>query len=61
MDAQKAEAVVIDVKLAFGPMVAFMIKSSLASIPAILLLFVVGGAAVGLVNGLLGTHWLVSN
>ena len=54
MDAQKAEVVVVDVKMPFLSMVAFMVKWAIAAIPAILILLVLGVMVSGLVVGMFG-------
>lgn len=43
MDAK--EVVVTDVRMAFGSMVLFMVKWTLAAIPALIILFVIGAFA----------------
>jgi hypothetical protein len=45
--------VVVDVHMRFGSMVMFMIKWSVASIPAFLILFVMGWIATRIFGGLL--------
>ena len=52
MDTQNAEVVVVDVKMPFWSMVTFMVKWTIASIPAILILVVLGVVIVGLVGGM---------
>jgi hypothetical protein len=52
MDAQKAEVVVVDVKMPFWSMVTFMVKWAIAAIPAILILVVLGAMLAGLVVGM---------
>jgi hypothetical protein len=47
------EARIVDVHMPFGSMVAFMVKWSIAAIPAILILALVGAAVAGLVAGML--------
>lgn len=46
--------VVLDVSMSFGSMVVFMIKWSLAAIPALLILMMIGFFAVALFGGILG-------
>lgn len=46
--------VVLDVNMSFGSMVVFMIKWSLAAIPALLILMMIGFFAVALFGGILG-------
>lgn len=43
--------VVLDVNMSFNSMVWFMIKWALASIPALIILFLIGFALVALVGG----------
>ena len=51
--------VVTDIRMPFGSMVGFMIKWVLASIPAVLILWIIMGAIIGLLSlifgGLLGS------
>ncbi len=44
--------VVIDIKMSFWSMVVFMVKWAIASIPAMIILFVLGSIAWGIVLGL---------
>ena len=57
MNAQNSEVVVIDVRMPFWSMVIFMVKWSIAAIPAILILVVllaiIGGIFGGMFGGLL--------
>ena len=46
------EVIVTDVKMPFGSMVVFMVKWSLAAIPAIIILAIVWAIAVGVLGGL---------
>jgi hypothetical protein len=45
---ERQEVVVVDIKMPFTSMVGFMVKWAIASIPALIILFVLGliGAAV---------------
>jgi hypothetical protein len=52
MEAQNAEVVVIDIKMPFWSMVAFMVKWVIASIPAILILVVLGVMLSGFLGGI---------
>ena len=55
---EKQEVVVTDIQMPFGSMIVFMLKWSLASIPAFLILAILfGGAfmALGLFGGALST------
>jgi hypothetical protein len=56
------EVVVTNIKMPFGSMVLFMVKLAIATIPAIIILSVVGSITFGLINVLLGgthvrMHW----
>ena len=57
MNAQNSEVVAIDVRMPFWSMVIFMVKWSIAAIPAILILVVllaiIGGIFGGMFGGLL--------
>jgi hypothetical protein len=48
------EVVVTDVKMPFGSMVVFMIKWSLAAIPAIIILAIIWAIAIGVFGGIFG-------
>ncbi len=50
----KQEVVVVDIKMPFLSMVAFMVKWVVASIPAILILVMLFGFASALLGGLFG-------
>ena len=43
----KNEVVITDIKMQFGSMVAFMVKWVIASIPAMIILFLVGFLVMG--------------
>jgi hypothetical protein len=56
------EVAVSDIKIPFGAMVLFMVKLAIATIPAVIILSVVGSITFGLINVLLGgthvrMHW----
>ena len=56
------EVVVTDIKMPFGAMVLFMVKLAIATIPAVVILSVVGSITFRLINVLLGgthvrMHW----
>jgi hypothetical protein len=55
MSAGPNEVVVVDVKIRFWSMVILLVKWALASIPAILILFLVGTLLSALFGGLF--HW----
>lgn len=52
-DADRSEVVVVDVQMPFMSMVRFMVKWTLASIPAILILAVIAAVLAGMFGGLL--------
>jgi hypothetical protein len=56
--SEPAPVRIVDIKMPFGSMVVFMVKWSIAAIPALIILAVIFGIAVGLVNGIFsgGTH-----
>lgn len=54
MDSQNNEVTIVDIKMPFWSMVVFMVKWTVASIPAILILAVLGAILVGILSGLLG-------
>lgn len=54
MESPTQRVTVTDVQMPFGSMVVFIFKWAIASIPAMLLLIVVGAAAAGLIGGMMG-------
>jgi len=46
-DRNKNEVVITDIKMQFGSMVVFMVKWVIASIPAMIILFLVGFLVMG--------------
>jgi len=54
MDAQSSEVVVTDVRMPFWSMVVFMVKWSIAAIPAIIILVVLVAIIVGVLGGMFG-------
>lgn len=46
--------VVVDVKMPFMSMVTFMVKWAIASIPAIIILLLLGAVVAGVLGGLFG-------
>jgi len=54
MDNQSKEVTVVDIKMPFWSMVVFMVKWAIASIPAILILTLLGTMLVGFLGGLFG-------
>jgi hypothetical protein len=55
MSAGPNEVVVVDVKIPFWSMVVLLVKWALASIPAIIILFIIGSVLSALFGGLF--HW----
>jgi len=49
--------VVVDIKMPFWSMVKFMVKWSIAAIPAVVILIMLGWLFSGLIVGLFGRHW----
>ena len=58
-EAEKREVVVTDVDMPFLSMVRFMVKWSIAAIPAILILAIIGGLVASLTMGLVGS-WVAA-
>ena len=54
MENQNHEVTVVNIKMPFWSMVAFMVKWTIASIPAIIILVVVGVMIAGVMTGLFG-------
>ena len=52
--AVSEEVVVTDVRIPFGSMVVLILKWTLASIPAIIILVILGALAAGIVGGMFG-------
>jgi hypothetical protein len=50
----RSEAVVVDIQMPFMSMVTFMVKWVIASIPAFMILVILGSVVVGLVGGIVG-------
>ena len=55
MESQSQEVVVTDIHMRFWSIVFFMVKFSIASIPAFLILTFVGAIAFGIITGFLGS------
>jgi len=49
---EKHEVVVTDIQMTFGSMVIFMIKWAIATIPAAIILFIVGTILMGILAGI---------
>lgn len=54
MEANRTEVTVVDIRMPFWSMVVFMVKWAIASIPAIIILVVIGAMIAGFMGGLLG-------
>lgn len=54
MDGQNSEVVVTDIRMPFWSMVVFMVKWSIAAIPAIIILVVLVAIIAGLFGGMFG-------
>ena len=50
----RTEVTVVDVRMPFGSMVMFMVKWSIATIPALIILGLVAMVAAGFLGGILG-------
>ena len=51
---EKQEVVVTDIRMSFGSMVVFMIKWTIAAIPAVLILSLLVGVAAAIFGALVG-------
>ncbi|MEA2098300.1 MAG: hypothetical protein U9P70_04500 [Patescibacteria group bacterium] len=49
---EKHEVVVTDIQMPFGSMVVFMIKWAIATIPAAIILFILGVILMGILGGI---------
>ena len=49
-DRNKNEVVIADIKMPFGSMVEFMVKWAIASIPAFIILFILGFALASFIG-----------
>jgi len=54
-EIEKKEVVITDIKMPFFSMVVFMVKWVIASIPAFIILFILGALATGVLSGLAGS------
>jgi hypothetical protein len=52
LSANEQNVVVVDVKIPFGSMVVLLVKSTLAAIPAIIILAIIAGIVVAVFGGL---------
>jgi len=51
-EIKKKEVVITDIKMPFFSMVIFMVKWVIASIPAFIILFILGALTTGVLSGL---------
>ena len=51
---ERTDVVVTNIQMPFSSMVIFMVKWTLASIPALIILFLVVAALAGVVGGIVG-------
>jgi len=54
-EIEKKEVVISDIKMPFFSMVIFMVKWVIASIPAFIILVILGTLATGVLSGLAGS------
>ena len=54
METQNNQVTVVDVRMPFMSMVVFMVKWAIASIPALLILFVIAGILINVLGAFLG-------
>jgi hypothetical protein len=54
MSADYGEVIVTDIKIPFGSMVVLMVKWAVATIPALIILTLIGSITFGAINALLG-------
>ena len=61
MSSNDSQVTVVDVRMPFLSMVVFMVKWAIASIPAIIILAVLGSIVVSIFRGFfggMGGHWV---
>jgi hypothetical protein len=54
MSADTGKVVVTDIKIPFTSMVVLMVKWAIATIPALIMLIVIGSITFGVINALIG-------
>ncbi len=54
MPEDYGKVVVTDIKIPFRSMVVLMVKWAIATIPALIMLIVIGSVAFGIINALIG-------
>ncbi|MBI5578716.1 MAG: hypothetical protein HY895_06150 [Deltaproteobacteria bacterium] len=55
MSADYGKVIVTDIKIPFSSMVVLMVKWAVATIPALIILILIGSIAFGIINALLGS------
>ena len=60
MSKDYSEVVVTNIKMPFGAMVVFMVKWAIATIPALIILSLVGSIVFGILSTIFGGfyHWM---
>ncbi|HSO62902.1 MAG TPA: hypothetical protein VLR50_17850 [Desulfobacterales bacterium] len=54
MSTDYGKVVVTDIKIPFGSMIVLMVKWAVATIPALIILILIGSITVGVINALMG-------
>jgi hypothetical protein len=54
MSTDYGKVVVTDIKIPFGSMIVLMVKWAVATIPALIILILIGSITVGVLNALMG-------
>jgi hypothetical protein len=54
MDNDSSHVSIVDIKMPFWSMVVFMVKAAIASIPAFIILAIIGAVIVGMLGGIIG-------
>jgi hypothetical protein len=54
MSTDYGKVVVADIKIPFGSMIVLMVKWAVATIPALIILILIGSITVGVINALMG-------
>ena len=54
MSADYGRVVITDIRIPFGSMVVLMVKWAVATIPALIILSVIGSITFGVINALMG-------
>jgi hypothetical protein len=55
ISANKKDVVITDINMPFKSMVSFMVKWAIASIPAVIILMVLGAIFAGVLSGIVGS------